>query len=173
MGDELQDLLGVLARPLSVLLVVAAVALLYWLGPAGETEFKWVTPGAAAFAVGWLLASFGLRYTSRTSAPTTAPRWRPGFRHHPAHLAVLVELLLLVERRSILSFSRSRKGRRGTSSQPKETQAQGPSLRETSSQLAFASFSGKDGTGGVVCAFNDECWKGRRVCRPFSCVWRG
>jgi membrane protein len=58
MGDELQDVLGLLAWPLSVLLVVAAVALLYWLGPAGESEFRWVTPGAALFAVGWLVASF-------------------------------------------------------------------------------------------------------------------
>ena len=166
MGDELQDLLGVLAWPLSVLLVVAAVALLYWLGPAGETEFKWVTPGAAVFAVGWLLASFGFAlyvanigsYNSAMAPWVSSSSCSSGCtgRTSPAGGSA-GQLYRSADQ------GRADGGHRVSRRKPRLS----PSLRETSSQLAFASFSGKDGTGGVVCAFNDECWKGRRVCRPF------
>ena len=56
-GDVAESILAVLAWPLSILLVVIAVAIVYWLGPAGESKLRWVTPGAGIFAVGWLLAS--------------------------------------------------------------------------------------------------------------------
>jgi membrane protein len=73
LGTRGESLFALLAWPLSVLLVVGAVALLYWLGPAGEKQFKWVTPGAGIFAVGWLLASaiFAL-YLSNFNSYTTA-----------------------------------------------------------------------------------------------------
>jgi membrane protein len=41
----------------SVVLVMLAVAVVYWLGVAGEKEFHWVTSGAAIFAIGWVIAS--------------------------------------------------------------------------------------------------------------------
>jgi membrane protein len=43
--------------PLSLCLVVLAVALLYWVAPCREQPFRWVIPGALAFAVGWVAAS--------------------------------------------------------------------------------------------------------------------
>jgi membrane protein len=56
-GGAVESIIAVLAWPLAILLVVIAVALLYWLGPAGDKQFRWVTPGAAIFALGWLVAS--------------------------------------------------------------------------------------------------------------------
>ncbi|HUF53517.1 MAG TPA: YihY/virulence factor BrkB family protein [Dehalococcoidia bacterium] len=57
LGDQASSLMGWLMWLLSVLLLVLAVTVLYWLGPAGEKRLRWVTPGAAVFAVGWVLAS--------------------------------------------------------------------------------------------------------------------
>ena len=47
----------VLAFPLSLAMVVLGVALLYWLAPNTGHEFRWITPGAALFAIAWVLAS--------------------------------------------------------------------------------------------------------------------
>ncbi|HXH21790.1 MAG TPA: YihY/virulence factor BrkB family protein [Dehalococcoidia bacterium] len=48
-----------LARwPVVVGLLLLAVAFLYWLAPNADLPFKWITPGAALFTVGWLLVSF-------------------------------------------------------------------------------------------------------------------
>ena len=73
LGTRGESVFALLAWPLSVLLVAGAVALLYWLGPAGDKQFRWVTPGAGIFAVGWLLASaiFAL-YISNFDSYTTA-----------------------------------------------------------------------------------------------------
>lgn len=43
--------------PISICLVVLSVALLYWVAPCREQPFRWVIPGALAFAVGWAAAS--------------------------------------------------------------------------------------------------------------------
>ena len=61
-GPQLADgLLGPVTRPLLVAfalaLVVSAIALLYWLAPAGDNTFRWITPGALFFALVWLVFS--------------------------------------------------------------------------------------------------------------------
>jgi membrane protein len=45
---------------LAIVFVILAVSITYWLIPAGGNTFRWVTPGSALFALGWLLFSFGL-----------------------------------------------------------------------------------------------------------------
>lgn len=45
--------------PLVLLLLVAAVDQLYFLGPAAELRWRWVTPGAVVAVLGWVAASQG------------------------------------------------------------------------------------------------------------------
>jgi membrane protein len=50
----------ILARwPLVLLLLVAAIDQLYFLGPAAELRWRWVTPGAVVAVLGWVAASLG------------------------------------------------------------------------------------------------------------------
>jgi len=55
-----------LTLPAALAMVTTAVAMLYWLAPNTGHAFRWITPGAALFIVGWLSASlaFGF-YISR------------------------------------------------------------------------------------------------------------
>jgi membrane protein len=48
---------AVLAWPLALALLGLAAAVLYWLGPDRDQSFRWVTPGAVLFALGWVVAS--------------------------------------------------------------------------------------------------------------------
>jgi membrane protein len=48
---------AVLAWPLAIALLALAAAVLYWLGPDRDQPFRWVTPGAVLFALGWVVAS--------------------------------------------------------------------------------------------------------------------
>jgi membrane protein len=43
--------------PVALLVVALAAAILYWKGPDRDEPFRWVTPGALLFAVGWVVAS--------------------------------------------------------------------------------------------------------------------
>ena len=52
-------LLTFLRWPLVVLLTLVATAFLYWLAPCKTLPLRWITPGAAFFLAGWLVASFG------------------------------------------------------------------------------------------------------------------
>jgi membrane protein len=45
--------------PLVLLLLVAAIDQLYFLGPAAELRWRWVTPGAVVAVLGWVAASLG------------------------------------------------------------------------------------------------------------------
>jgi membrane protein len=48
-----------LARwPLIIALLMAAMAYLYWAAPNVDLPFKWITPGAVVFTIGWLLVSY-------------------------------------------------------------------------------------------------------------------
>jgi membrane protein len=40
---------------LAFALILLAVGTLFWLGPASQSQFHWVTPGALVFLVGWLI----------------------------------------------------------------------------------------------------------------------
>jgi membrane protein len=46
-----------LTFPAALALVTLAVAMLYALAPATEHQWRWITPGAALFVVGWVIAS--------------------------------------------------------------------------------------------------------------------
>jgi membrane protein len=48
---------AVLAWPLALALLALVAAILYWLGPDRDQSFRWVTPGAVLFALGWVVAS--------------------------------------------------------------------------------------------------------------------
>jgi membrane protein len=63
-GSQLADTLGIAGTfellvelaywPAVAMLVATGVALLYWIGPNIQFSFRWVTPGAIVFTVGWL-----------------------------------------------------------------------------------------------------------------------
>ncbi len=48
-----------LTFPLALLMVTLAVSILYWLAPAVRHTYRWITPGALLFVIGWLAASIG------------------------------------------------------------------------------------------------------------------
>ena len=47
-----------LRYPVAVVLLMAAVAFLYWITPNIKLPFRWISPGAVVFALGWVTASF-------------------------------------------------------------------------------------------------------------------
>ena len=58
-----------LTIPVALTLVGAGAAVLYWLAPNTGHEFRWITPGALLFVIGWSLASFGFTiYISKFSS---------------------------------------------------------------------------------------------------------
>ena len=62
-GPALLGLNGWLSQALFVVYGLAAAlltaSLLYWVAPAGESRFRWVTPGAVLFVLVWAVFSFG------------------------------------------------------------------------------------------------------------------
>jgi membrane protein len=66
LGDLFTKVWSVLSVPIAVLFVLVAIALVYYLAPAKEMRWRWVTPGSVVALVLWLAMSFGLRiYVSR------------------------------------------------------------------------------------------------------------
>lgn len=61
-GDAFELLVTVVRWPAVVLLLLLAVAVLYWVAPNIDIPFKWITPGSVLFVVVWLAATvaFGL-----------------------------------------------------------------------------------------------------------------
>jgi membrane protein len=57
-GRVFEALLSILRWPLSFMLLVIAVGLLYRLAPNAKPQVKWVSVGAVIFAVTWLVAAF-------------------------------------------------------------------------------------------------------------------
>src|SRR5689334_15867905 len=56
----------ILSVPVVILCALVAIALVYYLAPAVEQRWRWVTPGSAVALVLWLAMSFGLRqYVTR------------------------------------------------------------------------------------------------------------
>jgi membrane protein len=53
---------NVVSIPIVIVLVSAGIALVYYLAPAVEQTFRWVTPGSALAVVLWLAMSAGLRW---------------------------------------------------------------------------------------------------------------
>jgi len=52
-------LFSLLRWPATALMLLIGVDLIYWVAPNVQLPFKWITPGAMFFVVGWLLATFG------------------------------------------------------------------------------------------------------------------
>ncbi|HEY7801866.1 MAG TPA: YihY/virulence factor BrkB family protein [Dehalococcoidia bacterium] len=61
-GGIFTVLWNVLSPLLAILLVMGAVALLYWQGPNTDVELKYVIPGAVLFVTGWIIFSIGFGY---------------------------------------------------------------------------------------------------------------
>lgn len=51
-----------LTIPMALVLVMLAVALLYWLAPNTGHSFRWITPGAVLFVAGWVIASLAFAF---------------------------------------------------------------------------------------------------------------
>jgi len=52
----------VLQLPVVILLVLTGLTLVYYLAPAADRAWSWITPGSAFAVVSWLLMSLGLRF---------------------------------------------------------------------------------------------------------------
>jgi membrane protein len=62
MNEDFASVWGWLRWPAAVLLLMAVVALAYYLFPNDEEPFRFVTPGAVLAVTVWLVTSAGLRY---------------------------------------------------------------------------------------------------------------
>ena len=60
LGDAWTTVWSVLRWPLIALLLVVALAFLYWAGPNVDAPFAWLTPGSVVAVVLWVVATFGL-----------------------------------------------------------------------------------------------------------------
>ena len=61
-GDLSRTLLSVLRWPAIFAVLTASVALLYRYGPSVAVPWRWILPGAATFAAGWLAATAALGF---------------------------------------------------------------------------------------------------------------
>ena len=57
--DTAASVIGLARWPLVIAMILAAVAIMYWLAPDTEPGLKWITPGALFFGVAWIVASLG------------------------------------------------------------------------------------------------------------------
>jgi len=62
LGAAFTRVWNIVSIPIVIVLVAVGVALVYYLAPAAEQKFRWVTPGSALAVVLWLAMSAGLRY---------------------------------------------------------------------------------------------------------------
>jgi membrane protein len=58
-GEASDPVLEIVFLFLGLISILVTVSLIYWLAPAADNTFRWVTPGAALFAIVWLVFSFG------------------------------------------------------------------------------------------------------------------
>ncbi len=73
LSGAIWDLLPLLRWPLIVIMPFLAAVVLYRVGPNVRLPLRWIVPGAAAFSVGWLLATwvFGIYVTEFASYGST------------------------------------------------------------------------------------------------------
>ncbi len=62
LGRAFEIAWNVLRWPIIVVLLILALALLYYFAPDVEQEWKWITPGAVFAILGWLAASLGFSF---------------------------------------------------------------------------------------------------------------
>src|SRR5919205_43513 len=60
LGSAWTTVWAILRWPLIAVLLVAALAFLYWAGPNVDAAFRWLTPGSVLVVGLWALATFGL-----------------------------------------------------------------------------------------------------------------
>jgi membrane protein len=62
LGSQFTAAWNVLSWPVVIALVLTGIALVYYLAPAADQQWKWVTPGSVFALIVWIAASYGLRY---------------------------------------------------------------------------------------------------------------
>ena len=61
LGGLFTDAWNAASLPLVIFFVLVGIQLVFYLAPAGDHDWSWLTPGAAVALILWLAASFGLR----------------------------------------------------------------------------------------------------------------
>lgn len=56
-GGWQQTVVSLARWPLVVLLLIVGMAFLYWAAPNAKLPFRWISPGAVLFVIGWLVAT--------------------------------------------------------------------------------------------------------------------
>jgi membrane protein len=62
LGDLARAGMYVLGYAFAILLLLIAMAFLYWAAPNAHLPFRWITPGAVLFTVVWLVATLGFGF---------------------------------------------------------------------------------------------------------------
>lgn len=62
LGDAFQIAWNLLRWPAILVLLMLAVAILYYFGPDVEQEWRWITPGSVFAILAWIVASLGFAY---------------------------------------------------------------------------------------------------------------
>ena len=62
LGDLFTFLWNVVSIPIVIALGLLGIQLVYYMAPAGERRWRWITPGGALALALWLAMSFGLRF---------------------------------------------------------------------------------------------------------------
>lgn len=56
-GGWQQTLISLARWPIAIALLIVGVAFLYWAAPNAKLPFRWISPGAILFVLGWLIAT--------------------------------------------------------------------------------------------------------------------
>lgn len=62
LAETTAEMVSLARWPAAVVLVILAVAFVYWLAPNTRLPIRWLSPGALFFAIAWLVASFGFSF---------------------------------------------------------------------------------------------------------------
>jgi membrane protein len=62
LGDAFQTAWNLLRWPAILVLLMLAVAILYYFGPDVEQKWRWITPGSVFAILAWIVASLGFAY---------------------------------------------------------------------------------------------------------------
>jgi membrane protein len=62
LGDVFSLTWNILRWPVSIILLMLGLAVLYYFAPDVEQRWRWVTPGSVVAVIGWIMASLGFSY---------------------------------------------------------------------------------------------------------------